>query len=302
MSDFKLSAPPGYTGQPKQRPRGGAGAPAQGFDNDFDPFNARQGGNQGILRDSGSKHKDTHVNFPASVSTVIPSSEQAGDDEDYVLYQALYNYNSGDPDDLVFEANDILQVTDEGDGPTSWMEGRTQDGRFGTFPGNYVRKIVLQPRKSLNLDMENGGVAKKEVAAPDGSEDEAMPAEDDVQAIRFKAPAAATPAKSAAPAPAKSTTFSAASAKAAPAAEKDIGKFVYYQTLYAYNSGEDGDLVFEANEILRVTDEGEDGSGWFYGFAQDNREGSFPSNFVRKIKYQPGATVSVKLAGLEHTQ
>lgn len=30
----------------------------------------------------------------------------------------------------------------------------------------------------------------------------------------------------------------------------------FYQTLYDYNSGEDGDLSFKANEIIRVTDEG----------------------------------------------
>ena len=49
--------------------------------------------------------------------------------EDYVLYQALYLYKSDDPEDLTFDANDILQVTDEGDPPgTGWMEGRTQDG------------------------------------------------------------------------------------------------------------------------------------------------------------------------------
>jgi len=61
-----------------------------------------------------------------------------------VLYQALYLYKSDDPEDLTFDANDILQVTDEGDPPgTGWMEGRTQDGRFGSFPSNFVRKINL---------------------------------------------------------------------------------------------------------------------------------------------------------------
>ena len=39
-------------------------------------------------------------------------------------------------------------------------------------------------------------------------------------------------------------------------APRETEKYVLYQALYSYNSGEDGDLVFDANDILRVTDEG----------------------------------------------
>lgn len=91
------------------------------------------------LRRKGS----VHVSFPAVMTEVINKEEaEAGEPAEvpYVLYQALYDYSSQDPDDLCFAANDILQVTDEGDGPESWFEGRSQDGREGCFPGTFVRQ------------------------------------------------------------------------------------------------------------------------------------------------------------------
>lgn len=83
---------------------------------------------------------------PPQQATAAPAKKP--DDVDYVLYQALYDYKNDDPEDLDFDANDILQVTDEGDPPgTGWMEGRTQDGRFGAFPSTYVRKIRMANKK-----------------------------------------------------------------------------------------------------------------------------------------------------------
>jgi hypothetical protein len=46
------------------------------------------------------------------MASVIPRSPDK--DDDYALYQALYDYKSDDPEDLSFTANEILQVTDEG--------------------------------------------------------------------------------------------------------------------------------------------------------------------------------------------
>ncbi len=36
------------------------------------------------------------------------------EDRPYVLYKALYTYNSKEEDDLTFEAGEILRVFDEG--------------------------------------------------------------------------------------------------------------------------------------------------------------------------------------------
>ncbi len=46
------------------------------------------------------------------MESIIPRSPDK--DGEYVLYVALFDYKSDDPDDLTFSANEILQVTDEG--------------------------------------------------------------------------------------------------------------------------------------------------------------------------------------------
>jgi len=97
-----------------------------------------------LARIQGGGSSNPFGNPPAAQAAPSGGGATGPQGEDYVLYQALYLYKSDDPEDLTFDANDILQVTDEGDPPgTGWMEGRTQDGRFGSFPSNFVRKINL---------------------------------------------------------------------------------------------------------------------------------------------------------------
>ena len=57
-----------------------------------------------------------NVHFPSSpnLCQVIPGDTIVEPDSSYILYQALYEYNSTDPDDLKFKQNDIIRVTDEG--------------------------------------------------------------------------------------------------------------------------------------------------------------------------------------------
>jgi len=212
---------------------------------------------------------------------------------EYVLYQALYDYNSGDPDDLQFEASDILQVTDEGNGPSSWMIGSTQDGREGNFPSTYVRKMNIGATKTTSIDMndddENGNKAK--AATPS-----------------VKMAAVAPPAKALVnPFAQKSVQVNPFAQKSAPVVQtppskpKPAGRvYVLYQALYAYNSGDADDLVLEANDIVRVFDEG-DGSGtcWMEGESQDGKEGNFPGTYVRKINMGGGRAKTV--TGLEHS-
>eukprot|EP00730_Choanoeca_flexa_P016255 TRINITY_DN7645_c0_g1_i1.p1 TRINITY_DN7645_c0_g1~~TRINITY_DN7645_c0_g1_i1.p1 ORF type:complete len:240 (+),score=34.20 TRINITY_DN7645_c0_g1_i1:175-894(+) len=101
-----------------------------------------------------------HVNFPAQLTTVINPEDVEGPAENFVLYQTLYKFTSDDPEDLQFEANEILQITDEGDGTEGcWLYGQSQDGREGNVPGTYVRKIRLTA-KTVAVDVENGVVEK----------------------------------------------------------------------------------------------------------------------------------------------
>eukprot|EP00039_Didymoeca_costata_P008422 m.111836 g.111836 ORF g.111836 m.111836 type:complete len:158 (-) comp14074_c1_seq2:63-536(-) len=59
-------------------------------------------------------------------------------DTSYKLFQTLYQYKSDDPDDLEFEANEILRVFDWED---DWYEGENQEGKKGCFPKTFVREI-----------------------------------------------------------------------------------------------------------------------------------------------------------------
>eukprot|EP00042_Codosiga_hollandica_P055832 m.790656 g.790656 ORF g.790656 m.790656 type:complete len:219 (+) comp59203_c1_seq5:2472-3128(+) len=192
--------------------------------------------------------------------SVLFSEDLVDEDGDrYELYQSIYAYSSQDKDDLNFAAGEIIRVTDAGDGPQSWFYGKTQDGRDGNFPGTYVRKIAYV------------GKARSTLGAT--------------------APATAAPA-------AKPQVTAAVSApKAAPAAQPQERPYVLYKALYSYNSKEDGDLTFEAGDILRVF---EDDGAWFFGETQDCVQGSFPSNYVRKVVLPPGAFGSKAIAGLEH--
>eukprot|EP00038_Savillea_parva_P015555 m.14271 g.14271 ORF g.14271 m.14271 type:complete len:154 (+) comp3136_c0_seq1:328-789(+) len=58
---------------------------------------------------------------------------------DYKLFQTLYAFKSDDPDDLCFEANEILRVYDWED---EWYEGEDQQGKRGYLPATYVREIT----------------------------------------------------------------------------------------------------------------------------------------------------------------
>lgn len=78
---------------------------------------------------------------------------------------------------------------------------------------------------------------------------------------------------------------------------------VPYQTLGRFGPGvegwSEGDLVFEANEIINVWDEGapdtgfpsEDKTIWLIGWTQDGKEGNLPATFARRIQMKQGADI-----------
>ena len=55
-------------------------------------------------------------------------------------YQALYDYDAADDDEVSFMEGDIIsEVTVIDDG---WMEGRIErTGQYGMLPSNYVEKV-----------------------------------------------------------------------------------------------------------------------------------------------------------------
>jgi peroxin-13 len=73
--------------------------------------------------------------------------------------KALFDFPSDQPGDLPFRKGDLVAVLCKEGG--DWWRGRTQDGRIGMFPRNYVKLIpkvesvpnplpIPQPEFSVN--------------------------------------------------------------------------------------------------------------------------------------------------------
>lgn len=82
------------------------------------------------------------------VASVHAYDKEYSDNEDdeggYSLYKAIADYTADKPGDLAFVTGDIIRVTDEGDGPASWLYGvREEDDKEGSFPGTYVKKFTM---------------------------------------------------------------------------------------------------------------------------------------------------------------
>jgi hypothetical protein len=52
------------------------------------------------------------------------------------LVKALYDFSGEGDDELSFQANDIISVTDVSD--SGWWSGFDKNGKLGLFPCNYV--------------------------------------------------------------------------------------------------------------------------------------------------------------------
>lgn len=57
---------------------------------------------------------------------------------EFKLFQTLYEFKSEDPEDLCFQANEVLRVYDWSD---EWYEGENQEGDKGYFPATFVREL-----------------------------------------------------------------------------------------------------------------------------------------------------------------
>jgi len=81
------------------------------------------------------------------VQEKIARGENPNQNDKVKLFQTLYPYKSDDPEDLSFEANEIIRVWDWAD---DWFEGENQDGTAkGCFPSNFVREIKQRGEKAL---------------------------------------------------------------------------------------------------------------------------------------------------------
>lgn len=51
---------------------------------------------------------------------------------------ALFTFDAEQPGDLGFKKGDIITITQRTDNKTDWWTGRTEDGKTGMFPSNYI--------------------------------------------------------------------------------------------------------------------------------------------------------------------
>lgn len=84
--------------------------------------------------------------FPKSYVRQLDESGNVIADDQY--YISLYPFESQEPGDLTFDANELIKVSKkEGD----WWTGSITESRQGVFPSNYVR--AAQPEEVVSIDL-----------------------------------------------------------------------------------------------------------------------------------------------------
>ena len=59
----------------------------------------------------------------------------------FITVRALYEYKKDKDDELDLKENEVISVTKEND--DGWLDGISDDGRTGLFPGNYVIRLPM---------------------------------------------------------------------------------------------------------------------------------------------------------------
>ncbi|CAH0548139.1 unnamed protein product [Brassicogethes aeneus] len=173
-----------------------------------------------------------------------------------VPYRALYEFSARNNDEISFQPGDTINVPLEQTGEPGWLAGEIR-GRTGWFPESYVEPI--------------DGVGVRESApaqTPPAAETEASRLENiaEVPEVHEAVPE---------PAAAQVVEQPAFAAAAVPEAEE----VEYYISNYPYQSQEQGDLTFNAGEMIAVVKK--DGDWWTGKLG--NSVGIFPSNYVQKV-------------------
>ena len=139
-----------------------------------------------------------------------PAPASATDLSEYVKYQALYDYEARNEDELSFSTNDIIMVHPGQDHEPGWLGGEL-NGKVGWFPEAYAERFV----EGAATDNTLQPIAE---VAENGSDSSSF---QDVSSEQVQA-------------------------QPPPPAEPLDEKFV---SVFPYNSEEPGDLIFEAGEV-----------------------------------------------------
>ncbi|XP_017043779.1 intersectin-1 isoform X3 [Drosophila ficusphila] len=135
--------------------------------------------------------------------------------EGFVKYQAVYEFNARNAEEITFVPGDIILVPLEQNAEPGWLAGEI-NGHTGWFPESYVEKL------------DDGGAAPAAAVEPEVVAQQASVADTYNDNIN---------------------TSAAPAASADPSAAGDVE---YYIAAYPYESAEEGDLSFSAGEMVMV--------------------------------------------------
>lgn len=93
-------------------------------------------------------------NKPALQSAIGASNQTSSTDiRNLEFCKAQYDYQSNTPGDLSFKKGDLVAILSKLDPQSDWWRGRTQEGRVGIFPRNYV--TLISRKEPISLEAIN---------------------------------------------------------------------------------------------------------------------------------------------------
>ncbi|XP_033173839.1 intersectin-2 isoform X2 [Drosophila mauritiana] len=174
-------------------------------------------GSSSAWEQTGTTVTDPYAVASNDISSLAPPAVDLGGPapEGFVKYQAVYEFNARNAEEITFVPGDIILVPLEQNAEPGWLAGEI-NGHTGWFPESYVEKL------------EVGEVAP--VAAVEAPVD----------------------AQVATMADTYNDNINTSSVPAASADMTVAGDVEYYIAAYPYESAEEGDLSFSAGEMVMV--------------------------------------------------
>jgi len=199
-----------------------------------------------------------HANISQSGAQLVQDNKNAEPSEPQA--QALYDFDSTEPDELPFKVGDIIKVLSS-PADNDWWHGDL-NGRVGIFPKDYVQLLstpaVAEPPTQPIQRGATGPVATTV----------------NTVATSTSAPTSA----STSPAVVAGTGTGASSTAGTDALKPINAKCV---ALYDFEAQGADELSFSTGDQLFITGEL---NGWYLGKSKDGRVGIFPSNYVNIVK------------------
>ncbi|XP_018567623.1 intersectin-1 isoform X2 [Anoplophora glabripennis] len=189
-----------------------------------------------------------------------------------VKYRALYEFLARNNDEISFQPGDIINVPTEQTGEPGWLAGEIR-GHTGWFPESYVEPVDGVGVRDMGMVGSDVTYNQSGVMYPE-----------DTEATRLEGIAEVPEVSEAVSTNAK--TNQVEEPLTIPNVTALEGEPEYYISNYPYQSQEQGDLTFNAGEVIAVYKKEGD---WWTGKIGDN-VGIFPSNYVQKVDVTSSAT------------